>query len=197
MGGIHSETLQRFFTTFKDCGQLFLNAKTDALTSKEIQRKSGLNRSTVFRVLRFGLEKGFIGKVGTKKAAKYYVKWPETVKSPKPSKTLWETFALQAWINQNMDKIRKFGELPDWFMAVREALLAFDAKERAKLRTNAFTVRVDAVRQLNREIGFADSLAVRHALHPTPIDDSTLAWKEREDKRILSQIRKRGTNVFP
>lgn len=198
MGGVHSKTFMRFLSAFKGSSEtLMLDGKTEALTTKQIQQRTGLNRAATFRIIRHGLKIGIIGKTGKTKSAKYYLKWPETVKSPKPSKTLWETFALQAWINQNMDKIRKFGELPDWFMAVREALLAFDAKERAKLRTNAFTVRVDAVRQLNREIGFADSLAAQHALHPAPLDETALAWKEREDKRILSQIRKRGTNVFP
>ncbi|MEM2254812.1 MAG: hypothetical protein QXD73_04410 [Candidatus Bathyarchaeia archaeon] len=195
MGGVHVETLTRFLSAFK--GSLLLGGRTEALTTKDIQQRTGLNRTVTFRVIRHGLKIGIIGKTGKTKSAKYYLKWPETVKSPKPSKTLWETFAMQAWLKQNIEKIRKFAELPDWFMEIREALLAFDARERGKIHTNAFAVQVDAVRQLKREIGFADKLAVQHALHPAPLDDATLAWKEEEDFRILKWIRENDKNVFP
>ncbi|MEM2254814.1 MAG: hypothetical protein QXD73_04420 [Candidatus Bathyarchaeia archaeon] len=197
MGGIQNKTLTRFFAAFKDSSEsLLLNAKTGELTSEEIREKSGLNRSTVFRVLRYGVEKGFIGKTGSRKKAKYYLKLNLPKTEPR-ALSLWEIGLLKFWLKQNEDKIEKYGgEVPGWFMEIREALLAFDADQLRILHTDAL-VRLDALRQLKREINLIDDHAVKHALHPTPLDENTLAWKEREDRRILKQIRKRQVNVFP
>ena len=183
---IHKKTLAKFFTAFTtDKYSLLLDGRSDAVYPKEIIKRSRLPRNTVFRVLKQGMQLGYIGKSGRK----YHLKWPfETARKPEELTGVWRQ-VYNTKLKQVADDNPKFSveTLPDYIKEIVKTWCLHDKFWVEKLGQSKFYDALYSDRQ---------KLAMHKGFYPAPIDKDELKWKEQFDKLILKKLRAESKTTF-
>jgi hypothetical protein len=176
----HKQTLQKFFAAFKSGEMLF---------PKQIIKRSGLPRNTVFRKLKYGVEHGFLGKEGRR----YFVKFPETlgtkqVELPKDWESVYK-IKLQQVAELNKVTVE---QLPDWIKDIVKVWILHDALWYKKLQLDDLMIRSPRQKLDDEKAALQENPEKMRCMRLTQLEKQ---WKEVFDKWVLRQL-KQGKNSF-
>jgi len=178
----HKQTLQRFFAAFKPCEMLF---------PKQIIERSGLPRNTVFRMLKRGVELGFLGKEGRR----YFVKFPETsgVKQAELPKDWEGVYKLKLQQVAELNKVTT-EQLPDWVVDLVKAWVIHDAYWCEKLGMDELVI----LRSPRQKLEARKALLKRHpeVAYGAPLTRREKEWKEAYDRWLLKKLKLKGKTTF-
>ena len=182
---VQKKTLQRFFSAFKP---------GEALLPKEIIERTRLPRNTIFHLLKYGVAKGFVAKVGRR----YHLRFPEKLETKKhvelpPSWLPIYNLKLEQVAEKNKVDVEM---LPEWVKELVKAWVLHDAYLTKKFGWK--TPGVMLTPSLRSKLEERKHIVEKepHTLTTAPLDSESMKWKESFDKWVLKQLKMKRKTTF-